>query len=269
MSSPEENLARYEELIPPLHDTQMALWKRVDEGMMRTACGVMASLTKCKFMPDDQDSIATMLNYCCFNVFHPDGRNLVELYVAECPPLSDDVYSVIQAHMASFFSLFEVVQIVPRIGARVRELFTDEEILIVYPRFAETIQAGVVLPVRLMPLEDFHVLFNGPIPFLKVANVREYEESIFARYGKYGVQKGRALNAEQRANIETFQTISVLSQRYPELSPGHDRKKITEPPTTARRFDQGPLASMKSGGRNDPCPCGSGKKFKQCCLQRN
>ncbi|ECE8508711.1 YecA family protein, partial [Salmonella enterica subsp. enterica serovar Enteritidis] len=19
-------------------------------------------------------------------------------------------------------------------------------------------------------------------------------------------------------------------------------------------------------GRNDPCPCGSGKKFKQCCL---
>lgn len=34
MSSPEENLARYEELIPPLHDTQMALWKRVDEGMM-------------------------------------------------------------------------------------------------------------------------------------------------------------------------------------------------------------------------------------------
>lgn len=21
-------------------------------------------------------------------------------------------------------------------------------------------------------------------------------------------------------------------------------------------------------GRNDPCPCGSGRKYKQCCLQR-
>lgn len=21
-------------------------------------------------------------------------------------------------------------------------------------------------------------------------------------------------------------------------------------------------------GRNDPCPCGSGRKFKHCCLQR-
>lgn len=23
--------------------------------------------------------------------------------------------------------------------------------------------------------------------------------------------------------------------------------------------------STKKAGRNDPCPCGSGKKFKQCC----
>ncbi|MFM9329116.1 SEC-C metal-binding domain-containing protein [Paenibacillus mesotrionivorans] len=22
------------------------------------------------------------------------------------------------------------------------------------------------------------------------------------------------------------------------------------------------------GGRNDPCPCGSGKKYKQCCWQK-
>jgi hypothetical protein len=24
---------------------------------------------------------------------------------------------------------------------------------------------------------------------------------------------------------------------------------------------------MKKPGRNDPCPCGSGKKYKQCCLK--
>jgi preprotein translocase subunit SecA len=24
-----------------------------------------------------------------------------------------------------------------------------------------------------------------------------------------------------------------------------------------------------SVGRNDPCPCGSGKKYKNCCLKRN
>ncbi len=35
-------------------------------------------------------------------------------------------------------------------------------------------------------------------------------------------------------------------------------KVLRNPPTTVRR------GSPKTG-RNDPCPCGSGKKFKQCC----
>jgi|GEM_PF-4194091 hypothetical protein len=26
---------------------------------------------------------------------------------------------------------------------------------------------------------------------------------------------------------------------------------------------------MMKTGRNDPCPCGSGKKYKQCCLRRD
>jgi SEC-C motif len=25
---------------------------------------------------------------------------------------------------------------------------------------------------------------------------------------------------------------------------------------------------LRNVGRNDPCPCGSGKKFKKCCLNR-
>ncbi|WP_254555380.1 SEC-C metal-binding domain-containing protein, partial [Salmonella enterica] len=27
-----------------------------------------------------------------------------------------------------------------------------------------------------------------------------------------------------------------------------------------------PIKAEVKVGRNDPCPCGSGKKFKQCCL---
>ena len=28
-----------------------------------------------------------------------------------------------------------------------------------------------------------------------------------------------------------------------------------------------PIVSQKKVGRNDPCPCGSGKKYKKCCLK--
>ena len=26
---------------------------------------------------------------------------------------------------------------------------------------------------------------------------------------------------------------------------------------------------MSKIGRNDPCPCGSGKKYKKCCLRKD
>ena len=31
----------------------------------------------------------------------------------------------------------------------------------------------------------------------------------------------------------------------------------------------GTAPSWSSVGRNDPCPCGSGKKFKRCCIDRD
>ncbi|MDQ6969617.1 MAG: SEC-C metal-binding domain-containing protein, partial [Mariprofundus sp.] len=45
-------------------------------------------------------------------------------------------------------------------------------------------------------------------------------------------------------------------------------------PTQARRSDyHSSLAShakkQKKPGRNDPCFCGSGKKYKKCCLNRS
>ncbi|VFS66460.1 Predicted metal-binding protein related to the C-terminal domain of SecA [Kluyvera cryocrescens] len=29
-----------------------------------------------------------------------------------------------------------------------------------------------------------------------------------------------------------------------------------------------PIVNAQKVGRNDPCPCGSGKKYKQCCLAK-
>ena len=29
------------------------------------------------------------------------------------------------------------------------------------------------------------------------------------------------------------------------------------------------LKAQKKAGPNDPCPCGSGKKYKKCCMQKD
>jgi ribosomal protein S20 len=35
------------------------------------------------------------------------------------------------------------------------------------------------------------------------------------------------------------------------------------------QYDKGMSLDKKTPGRNDPCPCGSGKKYKNCCLNRD
>jgi uncharacterized protein len=41
------------------------------------------------------------------------------------------------------------------------------------------------------------------------------------------------------------------------------------PETLMQRLREADLAKRPQAGRNDPCPCGSGKKYKKCCLRNH
>lgn len=56
---------------------------------------------------------------------------------------------------------------------------------------------------------------------------------------------------------------AVMALRYLgrlEEDPGEERTALLA------RYARG-VAAVPSAGRNDPCPCGSGRKYKRCCLQ--
>jgi preprotein translocase subunit SecA len=44
-----------------------------------------------------------------------------------------------------------------------------------------------------------------------------------------------------------------------------DAAGSTTTTSTAQKGEQKPVHAKKTPGRNDPCPCGSGKKYKNCC----
>ncbi len=45
------------------------------------------------------------------------------------------------------------------------------------------------------------------------------------------------------------------------------RARPPVPPAPRLMLPRKPEAKQKVG-RNDPCPCGSGKKFKNCCMKK-
>jgi preprotein translocase subunit SecA len=63
------------------------------------------------------------------------------------------------------------------------------------------------------------------------------------------------------------ETISVLYRiRIVENVP--KREKVAEPVEASHgNVEKKPVVKGQKVGRNDPCPCGSGKKYKKCCMQ--
>ncbi|MEL7335017.1 MAG: SEC-C metal-binding domain-containing protein [Planctomycetota bacterium] len=47
------------------------------------------------------------------------------------------------------------------------------------------------------------------------------------------------------------------------IKTGQDAKQMRRDAAHAKKF----AAGRKRPGRNDPCPCGSGRKYKKCCLK--
>ena len=70
------------------------------------------------------------------------------------------------------------------------------------------------------------------------------------------------MNVQKPKEIKRTQTVKIMTEKLQENSktPNSDKVKNIETETKTPIVNNGPKV-----GRNDPCPCGSGKKYKNCC----
>ena len=69
----------------------------------------------------------------------------------------------------------------------------------------------------------------------------------------------RAESVEETAPRADVQNVSYQHAEFNDGREGEDAAEETPAPAVQQVFQHGPKV-----GRNDPCPCGSGKKYKQC-----
>ena len=70
---------------------------------------------------------------------------------------------------------------------------------------------------------------------------------------------------DEKVRLIREDTLRRLYQARVERAP--ERRQVAQP-VEAKVAGDGPRQPQKSDkkvGRNDPCPCGSGKKYKHCC----
>ena len=92
-------------------------------------------------------------------------------------------------------------------------------------------------------------------------------------YEIWGKGPGAPLTPEEFAEREPLWNAEVLKQQEADkLREAEEQRRKLE--RQKRREERGrqyftpppsPVAATPSVGRNQPCPCGSGRKFKKCC----
>ena len=63
---------------------------------------------------------------------------------------------------------------------------------------------------------------------------------------------------------QPIRRVQVANPITAGLDSGEGRKK-----TVVKRASTTVVKDASATGRNDPCPCGSGKKYKNCCMRKN
>ena len=99
--------------------------------------------------------------------------------------------------------------------------------------------------------------FNADAVDLSVAgDVEEVEIELGLRTKRATPARDWILETGKFANSGLAELTRSLRQRLAGISP--EAAAVAQPK---------PVQSHLNVGRNDPCPCGSGKKYKKCCLQ--
>ncbi len=196
-----------------------------------------------------------MIDYCIYD-YHEGGENAVSRYVTENPPTPDsDEHVVLKAMLESHYSLVQVEDIVERIGIWAHDLLNNRRFLLVDIGFSQTAGEGVVIAARIIPFEDFVMTSGAALPVDTDTLIQIMD--LLTEQVDGGPSKFRDFSVEQKADL-TASIIHICleadaSSRIAYEDVGVEPQFIPFPGTNSRI------------GRNDPCPCGSGKKYKRCC----
>ena len=78
----------------------------------------------------------------------------------------------------------------------------------------------------------------------------------------------KQIDNRQKQVIQSRAQKSFLGGKNPKLK-GKEKEHLHTPDEKHQEEKPAEIPEYHAGpkiGRNDPCPCGSGKKYKKCCL---
>ncbi len=248
-------LGRYKRMRAVSLEVNKVLTKLMPREAVIATAKTLGFWKECTVVFEDEDQSCVLFDQAIHGWLR-GGRNAVDRYVAEHPRVADtDEESFLHALQQTFFSLFQVGRRVDGVGVHVLDILRDRRHFLADLGFSQTAVEGMVVASRVIPFEDF-VMTTGA-PLLADADVLEAVVCHLEELGKSPqdmVSMTRQEECDLAAKVIALCLESEGSRRirYGESDDDSDHKVI-------------PFPGSIRIGRNDSCPCGSGKKYKKCC----
>jgi hypothetical protein len=208
---------------------------------------------------DSEDELAVLMDYCIYDIYR-GGRNAVERMLAESPPSDPEERALLEAKSRAYYSVFQVTDAERGVGVIVEDTLRGGTHFMADVSFGDTARKGYLLAGRVIAMDAFLMSTGAMLPVAgrgaqRLADVLEHEvprDTDFTR-----------LTPAQQADLTTQMIRACLeggaAEHITYATPG-------EAPERGRwSFEQ---PGRVRANRNDPCPCGSGRKYKSCCGKR-
>ena len=204
---------------------------------------------------DDMDQTGVLFDQMIYGCFQ-DGKNAVDRYTDEHPPVpGSDKEVVLAAKKRALHSLFQVEERVPGVGVHVRDILYGRRHFLADVGLSQSAAKGTVLASRILQAEGFIMTTGAALAV---------DADTLAKISRLPALKDAPRNLAMMSRQKLAGVASTIIRLCLE---GDSSRSIRYEGVDEDTGNGGAAATgTRRVGRNDPCPCGSGRKYKKCCL---
>lgn len=249
-------ISRYKHLRAIGRNLNDKLVKRLGKKVLHEGGKKLGILRRSALVFNSEDESSVLMDYCLYDV-RSKGYNAVERYLIDsAPDPESDEMVCLRAMQHALYSLFVVESVICGLGVTVRDLLSNETILIVDMGFGSTAQPGLVFASRLLFHEGFAMTGGAALP---VGVLPEDQREAMTQ------KLSRVMAPDDDGYFDPAPIIrSCLNQGCS----SHIQYQEPTGRLVGRQQASESIPSAKTS-RNATCACGSGKKFKKCCMTRS
>jgi hypothetical protein len=220
-------------------------------------------------MPLD-DQMVIQLEWA-FHDVRLDGQTIISRTAANPPDLSPKALRALQNRPQGRYSVYRLNNLAPELGVEFEDMVFGGKFAVLDLPTAEKRKPGELMATRIFWTGEYWTHSSGRF-FIKPELLPRVRQRVIDSVGESSYEN---LTPAQRSQVAT-EVIRTCAENMPTQNPAwgvlNKYKKQYQNKVSAglagHAHPPQRLGAIRIG-RNDPCPCGSGKKYKHCCCGSN